>query len=133
MKKALSFLTAAVLMVSGGLTAASETVNSDMTTLYESSGDVSINASETISNWTPILTTSQYGAKITLNNFYTGSVIVELWDTSGKTTSFSQNFSNTNIVTAYTPRTLKGTYKIKISVTINGGTTNRESSYIDVK
>lgn len=89
-------------------------------------------ASEHISSWSPLLSRTAYGASVTFNGPKTGSVFVELQNSSGTTiASFTENFTSRNSI-AYTRNrtTASGTYRIKITVTISGVATSRTSSYV---
>jgi hypothetical protein len=90
-------------------------------------------ASEHIRNWSPLLSRTSYGANITLTGSFSGTVVVELHNTTRMIDSFSHSFTNRTTVLATTSRTTApGTYKIVIRVTINNVTTVRESSFINI-
>jgi len=104
---------------------------------YSSSAEKSIPitpfASVYLSDWTPIVGSSYYGADVYFNGSYSGSLTVELHNSSGKIDSFTQSFTNVKNILALKNRTQSsGKYKIVIKLTINGTLTERESSFISI-
>jgi len=88
-------------------------------------------ASQHLSSWSPSLTRTLYGASLTFNGFYTGSVTIELHNSSGRIAWFTESFTNKAGVSYTRSRsTAAGTYKIVIKLTISSTTTERESSWM---
>lgn len=91
-------------------------------------------ASEHIAGWTPLLSRTMYGARVTLTNRFSGTLRVELQNSAGTTiASFTESFTNANSVTAVRDRaTPAGTYRIRITVTISGTATTRTSDWLRI-
>ena len=93
-------------------------------------------ASDVLSNWSPSLSGTAYGASMTFTGFYTGSVVIRLQNSSGTTlASFTESFTNRASVSGTRSRTNPtGTYRIQIEITVNGvsGTTLRNSHFINI-
>ena len=121
-RKMVSILMAAVMLVSAG-------VVSVPVAAAGTGGIIEITpfASDVVVSWTPYLTKTAYGADIELKNYYSGTITVELQNSSGtKITSFTQSFTNKNYLSPFTSRTnASGTYKVVITITINGEKTTR--------
>jgi hypothetical protein len=91
-------------------------------------------ASEHISSWAPLLSRTSYGASVSFVGMRTGSIEVELQNSSGqRITSFTESFTNRPSISVNRARTTAaGTYRIVIRVTINSQTTTRESRYMAI-
>ena len=91
-------------------------------------------ASDHIRNWTPLLSRTSYGANVTLTNIFSGTLKVELQNSSGGTIAwFEESFTNRSTVAATRARTTAaGTYRIRITVTIGSTATPRTSHYMNL-
>jgi len=131
MKKLFSAILA-VCMLACGVCAIPAGAQEASRAAYIDDGD-GCRASDVLANWSPSLSKSAYGASITLRNFHSGSVTVELHNSSGYITGFTESFTNKiSIAPTINRTTASGTYKIVIKITINGNTTTRESSWIGI-
>jgi len=131
MKKVVSAILAVCVLFCGTLTVTAATTEKVSATV----GGIEIVpfASDYLSSWSPLLSKTQYGASIEFTGAYSGSVVVELHNSSGRIDSFSESFSNRAGVAFVTSRTIAaGSYKIVIKVTISGTTTTRESSFMNL-
>jgi hypothetical protein len=91
-------------------------------------------ASEHISSWSPLLSRTQYGASVTFVAPRSGTIRVELQNSSGTTiASFTETFSNRGSIAFVRNRnTPAGTYRIRITVTINNSPTVRYSRFMNL-
>jgi hypothetical protein len=135
MKKALSGVMAVAILACGAFSA---TAGATMVAepVAELSQEITFEpfASDHIRNWTPLLSRTSYGAQVGLTGTFSGSIRVELQNSSGTTiASFTENFTNRNSI-AYTRNrtTAAGTYRIRITVTINGSDTVRTSDWFRI-
>ena len=133
-KRAVAAIMAIAMLMCGAFSVTAGAVTEkDTPTLVEANFiEITPFASNYMSNWTPMLTKSLYGASVTFTGSYSGSIEIELQNSSGnKITSFTQSFSNRNNIAYTTSRTTaSGTYRIVIRVTINGTTETRTSLYM---
>lgn len=128
-KKAVSIITVVALLVNtGAITVpvrAQETVSktSDYIGITPFASDVMV-------SWAPLLSKTSYGVNITLKTRCSGTITVELQNSSGaKVASFTESFTNTGTVTPIKSRTTaSGTYRVIFKITIDGVTTTREST-----
>jgi hypothetical protein len=91
-------------------------------------------ASDHIRSWAPLLSRTSYGAQVTFTGTFSGTIRVELQNSSGSVQAFfTESFTNRNSI-AYTRNrnTPSGTYRIVIRVTINNTTTVRTSHLITI-
>ena len=135
MKKLFTAVLAMCMLFCGTLTvtAGAVTLKTEETAISANFIEITPFASEHLKSWSPLLSKSMYGANIGFNGTYSGSVTVELHNTSGKIASFSELFTNRTSIAPVTSRTTaSGTYKIVIKVTISGTTTTRESLFINL-
>ena len=133
-KRILAAALAATMLFCGALTATASANVSNDTVLEEQGNNAVIYASEHLSSWSPLLSKTQYGAQVSFVGSRSGSILVELQNSSGNTiASFTESFSNRSSI-GYTKArtTASGTYRIRITVTINGNGTTRTSSYMTI-
>jgi hypothetical protein len=135
-KRAAAAIMAVAMLLCGAfsVTAGALTVKDTPTLVEANFIEITPFASNYMSNWTPLLTKSLYGANVTFTSKYSGSIEIELQNSSGgKITSFTQSFSDKNSIAYTTSRTTaSGTYRIVIRVTINGTTETRTSHYMTI-
>ena len=95
---------------------------------------IGIRASSNISAWSPLLSRSLYGAQVSFTGTRSGSIRVELQNSSGGViSSFTESFTNRNSIVLTRNRTTSpGTYRIVIRLTINGSTEVRTSSFMNL-
>jgi hypothetical protein len=135
MKKRLSLILAVCMLMCGATTAVPATAQTqEVIIIIDDSGLIVPFASDVLRNWSPSLSKNNYGASITLTNFFSGSVTVELHGQSGYITGFTDSFTNrATLAPTRTRTTAAGTYKIVIHITISGhGTTTRESHFMNL-
>ena len=139
MKKAVSAILAVCMLFCGVLvttTSANTEATFEMAEQSMSAGYIEIMplASEHLSNWSPLLSRTAYGAHVTFVGTRSGSIRVELQNQSGSViASFTESFTNRNTIGVTRNRTTAaGTYRIVIHVTISGSTTTRTSNWIRI-
>jgi hypothetical protein len=133
MKKIVSGVMAVAMLSCGALTA---TAGAEQPIEPVTSGFIGFEptASEHLSSWSPLLSRTAYGAQVTFVGSRSGSIEVELQNSSGnRITGFTETFTNRSSI-AYTRNrnTATGTYRIRITVTINGSSTTRTSHYMTI-
>jgi len=135
MKKRLSLILAVCMLACGAVTAVPATAQTqEVIIIIDDSGLIVPFASDVLRSWSPALSRSSYGADISLTNFFSGSVTVELHNSSGRIAHFTDSFTNRITLAPTRSRTTAaGTYKIVIHITISGhGTTTRESHFMNL-
>jgi len=134
MKKFLATLMALCVICTGGLGLISASALSDTSSNETYKEDTGSRASDDIDSISYTLSTSKYGADITLRKICSGIVYLELqkkngsnWDYIDSTSWPFTNKPSTSGSKSYTI-TQSGTYRLYIKITIDGVATTRNSS-----
>jgi hypothetical protein len=134
MKKRLSVLMALCMLLCGVGAAIPASAQTPEVIIIIDDGLITPFSSDVLSSWSPSLSRTNYGASITLRNFHSGTVTVELHDRNGYIIGFSESFTNRiSLAPTRSRSTPAGTYKIVIHIRISGhGTTTRESHWMNL-
>jgi hypothetical protein len=135
MKKVITaFLAACMLCSIPATTAGAVTKGEGQAQITPGIIEITPFASSNMSGWTPLLSKTSYGASVQFVGSRSGTIKIELQNSSGTVVaSFTETFSNkTNVAYTKSRTTASGTYRIVIYVTISGSTETRTSSYMNL-
>jgi len=134
MRKIISGILAVCMLFCGALITTAGATTAVEQSMEASYIDIMPLASEHIRSWSPLLSRTMYGASVSFTNPFSGSIRVELQNSSGNViASFTESFTNRSSIAFTRNRaTPAGTYRIVIRVTIGNTTTVRTSAWIGI-
>ena len=135
MKKVITaFMAVCILCGTLVTTAGASTIGTGQAQIEPSIIEITPFASSNLNSWSPLLSKTSYGAQVSFVGSRSGSIKIELQNSSGTAiASFTETFTNKSSI-GYTKSrtTASGTYRIVIKVTISGSTETRTSDWFRI-